>query len=75
MCQKYHWFLHKKHCDRLKKEFDAREIANKKIAEKNRLAEEQKKEEEERKKVEKATPKIEDITDKVAEGAKIEEIK
>ena len=35
-CQKYHWFVHKKHCARLRKQFEAREAANKKIEEKNK---------------------------------------
>lgn len=74
VCQKYHWFLHKKHCERLKKEFEVREEANKKIAEKNRLAEEKKKEDEERKKAEDA-PKIEDVTDQENEAAKVDETK
>ena len=34
-CQKYHWFVHKKHCARLKAQFEAREAANRKIEEKN----------------------------------------
>lgn len=35
VCQKYHWFSHKKHCARLKVEHDKREEHNKKIAGKN----------------------------------------
>ena len=34
--------MHKKHCDNLKKAYDAREVANKKIEEKNRIEEEKK---------------------------------
>ena len=33
-CQKFHWFVHKKHCDRLRREFEKREAANKKLEEK-----------------------------------------
>jgi len=33
-CQKYHWFVHKKHCERLKKETEAREAANKELQKK-----------------------------------------
>ena len=68
VCQKYHWFLHKKHCERLKKEFDAREEANRKIAEKNKL-EEEKKKKEEKEKLEEKTPNIEDVTDKEEKSA------
>ena len=75
VCQKYHWFLHKKHCERLKKEFEAREEANKKIAEKNKLEEENKKKEEEKKKTEQDTPKIEDVTDTEKTGAKEDKLK
>jgi len=35
VCQKYHWFLHKKHCDRLKAEHSRREEYNKRIADEN----------------------------------------
>merc|ERR1712133_261357 len=35
-CQKYHWFVHKKHCCRLKKEAEARAEANKKLEGKNK---------------------------------------
>jgi len=35
VCQKYHWFLHKKHCDRLKADHVRREAYNKKVAEEN----------------------------------------
>jgi len=56
VCQKYHWSVHKKHCDGLKKEFDAREEANKKIEEKNKKEEEEKS---------KDTPKIEELTEKM----------
>merc|ERR1712198_496186 len=52
VCQKYHWFVHKKHCERLKKLHDAREEANKKLEEKN------KKEDEEKKSKEEAKPKL-----------------
>jgi len=63
VCQKYHWFVHKKHCERLKKLHDAREEANKKLEEKN------KKEDEEKKSKEEAKAKIEDITDTELTGA------
>lgn len=33
-CQKYHWFVHKKHCAKLKAQFEAREAANRKMEEK-----------------------------------------
>lgn len=33
-CQKYHWFVHKKHCARLKAQFEARETANREMEEK-----------------------------------------
>jgi len=35
VCQKYHWFLHKKHCERLKAEQIRREEYNKKVADAN----------------------------------------
>ena len=38
-CQKYHWFVHKKHCDKLKKEFEKRVETNKKLEEKQKSEE------------------------------------
>jgi len=35
-CQKYHWFVHKKYCPKLKEEMEKREAANKKLADENK---------------------------------------
>ena len=35
ICQKYHWFVHKKHCAKLKKLADAREEERKKKEKEN----------------------------------------
>lgn len=36
VCQKYHWFVHKTHCERLKEEHKKREEHNKKLADQNK---------------------------------------
>jgi len=53
VCQKYHWFLHKKHCERLKAEHDRREEYNAKMADANEKQEREEKELEESKVAEK----------------------
>merc|ERR1719414_2393128 len=35
-CQKYHWFVHKKYCQKLKLEMEKREEANKKLENENK---------------------------------------